>query len=368
MEQTQFLQRQDLQSLVDVLIAEGYRVLGPQVRDAAIVYDELADVSHLPVGVHDQQSPGQYHLNRSQSQRSFAWANGPQALKPLLFTAREVLWRAERDAEGKINFVQAQAALQKTAVIGVRSCDLAAMRIQDQVFLEQQYQDENYRARREGLFTVAVNCSHPAETCFCASTGDGPTAKSGYDLLLTELDEGFLVTAGSEAGKQIFIQLPLELASDQQHFAAGEQALHAEQVQIRKLPQAGLADKLLANLDHPRWREVAERCLSCGNCTMVCPTCFCHKEVEQPQLDGQTTEHLREWDSCFTQGHSYIHGTVIREDTEKRYRQWLTHKLATWLQQFGNSGCVGCGRCISWCPAAIDLTEEAAAIVGGENG
>ena len=368
MEQTQFLPREDLQSLIDVLIAAGYRVLGPQVRDGAIIYDEFSDVSFLPVGVHGQQLPGQYHLNRSNSQRSFAWANGPQALKPLLFTARETLWRAERDAEGKIQFVQAKPAVQKTAVIGVRSCDLAAMRIQDQVFLEQQYQDENYQARREALFTVAVNCSHPAETCFCASTGDGPTAKSGYDLLLTELDDGFLISFGSDAGEKLFSQLSLEQATDQQHFVAGEQALQAEQIQTRKLPQHDLAKKLLANLEHPRWQEVAERCLSCGNCTMVCPTCFCHKETEQPQLDGHATEHLREWDSCFTQGHSYIHGTVIREDTEKRYRQWLSHKLATWLQQFGNSGCVGCGRCISWCPAAIDLTEEANVIAGGENG
>jgi len=193
-------------------------------------FQSLIDVSQLPIAVHDQQLSGKYQLNRSQTQRSFAWANGPQALKPLLFSAREVLWSAKRDAEDKINFVQVKSVVQKIAVIGVRSCDLAAMQVQDQVFLEQQYQDENYQARREALFTVAVNCSHPAETCFCVSTGDGPTVKSGYDLLLTELDDGFLITAGSEAGQQLLVQLLLDQASGQQHFAAGEQALHAEQV------------------------------------------------------------------------------------------------------------------------------------------
>lgn len=366
MNQIHFLARDNFQTLIDVLMANGYRCLGPQVHDGAIIYDELVDVGHLPQGVHDQQTPGTYHLNRSDSQHYFAWANGPQALKPLLFSPREILWQAGRDEQGKLSFIAVKPQPSKTAVIGVRSCDLAAMRIQDKVFLQQEYQDEYYQARREALFTVAVNCSHPAETCFCASTGDGPTAKKGFDLLLTELDEGFMINAGSDAGEAVLTQLPLEYVTDQQYFAAGEQARYAVQKQTRKLPQQ-VVEKLLANPEHPRWQEVAQRCLSCGNCTMVCPTCFCHKEVEQPQLDGSTTEHLREWDSCFTEGHSYIHGFVIRKETEKRYRQWLTHKLATWLQQFGNSGCVGCGRCISWCPAAIDLTEEANAIAGDNN-
>lgn len=361
--QTYFLARENFQTLIDVLVDEGYRCLGPQVRDGAIVFDELSDVSQLPTGVHDQQAPGNYQLSRSDSPRCFAWANGPQALKPLLFAPRETLWRAERDADGRLSFVAAEPTVQKTAVFGVRSCDLAGVRIQDNILIHDVYQDERYRARREALFTVAVNCSRPAETCFCASTGDGPTAEGGYDLLLSELDEGFLVNADSDAGEKVLKRLSLEWASDHQFFVAGQQAVHAAKVQTRKLP-AKVDEVLLNNLEHDRWQEVAQRCLSCGNCTMVCPTCFCHQEVEQPQLDGESTEHVREWDSCFTEGHSYIHGTVIRKETEKRYRQWLTHKLATWVQQFGNSGCVGCGRCIAWCPVGIDLTEEANAIAG----
>jgi sulfhydrogenase subunit beta (sulfur reductase) len=363
MEQGRFLARKDFQTLIDALLGAGYQCIGPQVRDGAIVYDHLSRAEQLPVGVGDQQIPGQYQLTTSNSQRWFAWANGPQALKPLLFAPREVLWRAERDAQGKINFVPSEPAAVKTAVIGVRSCDLAAMRIQDKVFLEDEYQDNNYRARREALFTVVVNCTHPASTCFCSATGDGPIAKGGYDLVLTELDDGFLIEAGSAAGEAVCAQLPLEQADDQQFYTAGQQALRAALVQTRKLPER-VDEILLANLDHPRWKDVAQRCLSCGNCTMVCPTCFCHAEVEDAQLDGSSTEHLREWDSCFTQGHSYIHGFVIRQETEKRYRQWLTHKLATWVQQFGNSGCVGCGRCIAWCPVGIDLTEESNAIAG----
>jgi ferredoxin len=364
--QAHFLARENFQTLIDALTGAGYRCLGPQVRDGAIVMDELSRAAQLPSGVHDRQSPGGYQLKTSDSSRYFAWANGPQALKPILFSARETLWRAERDADGRLTFVEAHAEAQKTAVFGVRSCDLAGMAVQDKVFVTDAYRDEQYAARRAALFTVAVNCSHPAKTCFCASTGDGPTAEGGYDLLLSELDEGFLINAGSDAGEAILARLPLDRASDHQFFSAAQQAIRAAEMQTRKLPH-NVVDGLLENLDHPRWQDVAERCLSCGNCTMVCPTCFCHQEVEQPQLDGQSTEHLREWDSCFTDGHSYIHGTVIREDTQKRYRQWLTHKLATWVQQFGNSGCVGCGRCIAWCPVGIDLTEEANAIAGRDD-
>jgi len=361
---THFFLRDQLQDLIDLLSAQGYRCLGPQVRDGAIVYEEFDSVEQLPKGIQDEQAPGRYRLKSVGDERLFAWTNGAQALKPLLFASREVLWRAERDSHGKLRFTEVTPEPTPTAVFGVRSCDLAAMRIQDKVFQEDKFQDSYYQARRRALFTIAVNCSHSADTCFCVSTGDGPVAESGYDLALTELEDGFLISAGSEAGERVMGQMSLQQVTDHQYYEAGQQALHARQQQ-RHLEMDRLPERLMENLHHERWDQVAQRCLSCANCTMVCPTCFCHKETESPSLDGAETAHLREWDSCFTPGHSYIHGQTIREQTRERYRQWLTHKLATWWQQFGNSGCVGCGRCISWCPAAIDLTEEAGVIAGG---
>jgi ferredoxin len=214
------------------------------------------------------------------------------------------------------------------------------------------------------MFLVAVNCSHPAATCFCASTGDGPEAQYGFDLVLDELDDGYIVRSGSPAGGNILRELFLEPAADAQRTEAQRQNAAAAAQQTRQLPGRNLRDTLFANLEHARWDDVAARCLSCGNCTSVCPTCFCHSERDEPALDGHSSTHYRQWDSCFTEGHSYIHGIVIRAETKFRYRQWLTHKLGSWHEQFGRSGCVGCGRCISWCPAAIDITEEAAAICG----
>ncbi|MCZ7631277.1 MAG: 4Fe-4S dicluster domain-containing protein [Microthrixaceae bacterium] len=131
-----------------------------------------------------------------------------------------------------------------------------------------------------------------------------------------------------------------------------------------RLHTEGLPGALMATLDSQRWCEVGSRCLSCGNCTMVCPTCFCSSVHDESSLSGSTVSRVQRWDSCFSLDHSYIHGGSVRSGTSDRYRQWLTHKLSTWWGQFGESGCVGCGRCISWCPVGIDLVEEANALLG----
>ena len=134
----------------------------------------------------------------------------------------------------------------------------------------------------------------------------------------------------------------------------------------RSLDPTDLRGLLARNLEHPRWDDVATRCLSCTNCTLVCPTCFCSSVEDVTDLAGEGAERNRVWDSCFSVDHSYIHGGSIRPSGRSRYRQWLTHKFGTWHDQFGTSGCVGCGRCITWCPVAIDVTEELAAIRADE--
>ena len=357
-----YLPRDRLQALLDSLQQANYRCVGPQLRDGAIVYDTLQRVEQLPMGVHDRQSHGSYRIERSASSRYFSWANGPQALKPLLFTPREVLWRVRRDARGQLRFVSEPSTAEPLAVFGVRACDLAALRLLDQHFLRPGACDAHYAARRATLFLIAVNCSHPAATCFCVSTGDGPVADTGHDISLTELDAGFVVRAGSAAGQAVIDALQLSAADVAQLNAEQHQNAESAAQQTRQLPGRNLQGPLFVNLQHPRWDEVAARCLSCGNCTAVCPTCFCHRNFEQPELDASASAHGREWDSCFTEGHSAITGHVVRSDTRLRYRQWLTHKLGSWHAQYGRSGCVGCGRCISWCPVGIDITEEVAAI------
>ena len=215
-------------------------------------------------------------------------------------------------------------------------------------------------------FVVAVQCGQAGGTCFCVSMNTGPVADGGFDLALTEVIDGgehyFAVEVGSERGAEVLTDVPHREALDTDRNAAA--AVHARTAASmgRELDTTGIKELLYRNYEHPRWDEVADRCLTCGNCTMVCPTCFCSAVEDETDLSGEEAERWRVWDTCFSVDYSHIHGGSIRPSGRSRYRQWMTHKLGTWHDQFGSSGCVGCGRCITWCPVGIDITEEVAAI------
>ena len=348
-----------LQKIIDLLHEQGYTVIGPQRQDNAIIYDEITSTDALPAGWTDVQEGGTYQLQRRDDDAWFGYAVGPHSWKQFLFPAKKKLFTIERETFR----AQAEPA-DKTryAFLGVRSCELHAIAIQDKVFRDGPYADPAYSRLRNNAFFIAVNCTEPAATCFCSSMNTGPGAESGYDLLLTELiDSGqheFLISSGSAKGRALLGKMELPEAAPAARERGQELLARAADKMHRRMDAEKARKLLLANPEHPHWQELGARCLSCANCTMVCPTCFCSTVEDVTSLTGDTAERWRRWDSCFTMGHSYIHGGHIRSSGAARYRQWLTHKLATWVDQFGVSGCVGCGRCITWCPVAIDVTEE----------
>ena len=355
----------DLQVLIDALADRGYQVLGPTVRDGAIVYDNIRRLKDLPAGWTERQEAGRYRLERRADDALFGFAVGPQSWKRFLHPPVMTLWTARKNGDD-VTVAIDESAPPKFAFIGVRGCEISAIAIQDKVFCDGPYPDVTYAARRRDAFIVAVNCGQAGGTCFCVSMGTGPKAEVGFDLALTELVDGdrhaFLVEVGSEAGADILGQVPHKDAVQADIAAADAIVAHTASQMGRSLQTDGIKELLEGNLNHSRWDEVAERCLPCGNCTMVCPTCFCTTVEDHSDLTGVSAERVPKWDSCFTMDFSYIHGGSVRKAGRSRYRQWMTHKLATWIDQFGTSGCVGCGRCITWCPVGIDITEEAAAI------
>ncbi|HSK51840.1 MAG TPA: 4Fe-4S dicluster domain-containing protein, partial [Clostridia bacterium] len=356
-----FLLRANLQVLIDELRADGRTVIGPTVADGAIVYDEISGVADLPEGWGDRQEAGQYRLSRRRDRKLFQFNMGPSSWKRFTFPPVVPLSVGRR--EGRVvTFEPAQLDPPKLAFLGVRGCELAALGIQDRVFLGGPYTDEDYRGRRAAAFVVAVNCTTSAPTCFCTSMDTGPEIRGGHDLVLTELDEGFVVRAGSEAGANLLARLPVKAADAGQIFRAAEAVGKVAAMIGDPLPTAGLHDRLLAQFDSPRWAEIAERCLMCANCSMVCPTCFCSSVTQRSDLDGHVSTSERVWDFCFTASFARVAGGNFRNRPRDRYRQWLTHKFATWIDQFGTFGCVGCGRCIAWCPVGIDVREELMAI------
>jgi ferredoxin len=349
------------QKVFDNLRDAGFLLVGPTVRDGAIVLEEIARIEDLPIGWTDEQEPGHYQLKPSREREYFGFVLGPHSWKKFLHPARLKLFSiAKRD--GGWHLQPSQESVPRYAFIGVRSCDLSAIGIQDQVFLSGEFRDPQYARRRGPAFVLAVNCGKPAATCFCSSMKTGPRATAGFDLALTELPEIFVVDVGSEAGSEMLRDTPWEPAGAFDLGRAAQVCERAERAIARELRTDDLPKLLYDNLDHPRWDEVATRCLSCANCTQVCPTCFCTTTEESSNLEGTVAERTRIWDSCFALDFSHVHGGNIRPSIRARYRQWLTHKLASWIDQFGTSGCVGCGRCITWCPVGIDLTEEVKAI------
>ncbi len=354
----------ELDRLIAGLSGEGYQVIGPTIRDGAVVYEPLQTAAALPWGWADRQDGGSYRLVKSERNAAFDHVVGPQSWKRYLYPPVQRLWQAQRRGRGFLG-VTRNPPTPHYAFFGVRSCELHAIQIQDRVFNNGAFADPGYLARRAAAFIVAVNCARPAGACFCASMNTGPRASEGFDLALTELLDSerheFLVEVGSAKGAAILGCLSYRPAGDSDIKAAQTVWDAAANAMGRTMP-AGVETLLKHNLEHPRWDEVGQRCLNCGNCTLVCPTCFCTTMEDVTDLTGRTAERWRKWDSCFTLDFSYIHGGSIRRDSRSRYRQWLTHKLANWHDQFGSSGCVGCGRCITWCPVGIDITEEARAI------
>jgi len=357
--------RNAIDGIISLLKSEGFITVGPTLRDKTIIYDEIENTSELPIGWTDEQEAGHYRIKRRNDEALFGYNVGPHSWKKYLFPPKLELFEANKNGKSfEIKTILTDTT--KYAFIGVRSCELHAIQIQDKVFNNWQYKDPNYVSLRDRTFIIAVNCTQAGKTCFCSSMDTGPRAKKGFDLSITEVinpnEHYFVVESGSDKGEDILSKVETNFATEEQIFKADAEIDSASRNMGRALITDGIKDLLMNNMEHPQWNDVAARCLTCANCTMVCPTCFCNNVEDVNDISGNHTERWRKWDSCFSLDFSKVAGGNFRTSPKARYRQWMTHKLASWIDQFGTSGCVGCGRCITWCPVGIDITKEVKAI------
>ncbi|CAM3049224.1 4Fe-4S dicluster domain-containing protein [Prescottella defluvii] len=358
---TAVIDRRGLDDLILVLRADGRRVVGPTVHDSAVVLADLESGADLPDGWGVVTAPGEYRLHPRDDGAVFAHSAGPMSWKTFVHPPHRALW-----SESGGTFTVAEPEEQRFAFLGVRGCDLAAIGTLGTVLGAD---PDGHTARvLADLVVVAVNCTEPGGVCFCASMGTGPDAGSGYDLALTERidDRGhrFVVEVGTDTGRALLARIPHTAATPADTDDAHAAVDAARGRMGRSMPDVDLRSLLRAARDEPVWDDVADRCLTCGNCTMVCPTCFCTSSEDVSELGADGTERRQRWASCFELDFSHLHGGNVRTSGASRYRQWMTHKLGTWFDQFGSSGCVGCGRCIDWCPVGIDITAEAARLTG----
>jgi ferredoxin len=365
------LERTHLDGLIHTLKEKGYEVLGPRLEGPAIRWRPISAAGDLPEGITAELAPGRYRAAPSGHPESFRHWTGPDTLKRFLHPPEARIGAAVRD-NGTFRVLPEPLPATRYAFFGVRPCDLAALRILDRVLMGDRYADESYRALREQCFLVAANCTASGAACFCASMAAGPRATGGFDIVLTEVVEdgaaAYLAEAGAPRGAALLAGLNATPAAPQWVKHCHALCDGAAREQTRPVDWRAAREVADRAFDHPRWDRAAARCLACGNCTMACPTCFCVNAEDSSNLAFDRSERRRIWDSCFNQQFSFIHGGSVRLSVKSRYRHWLTHKLARWQDQFGSPGCTGCGRCIVWCPADIDITEEFAALAGGAQG
>ena len=360
-----FLPRADLDLLVQTLRGGGREVIAPQLRDGAIALDTIEHAGQLPVGVGVDNAPGQARVFVRDDERVFDQPPGPSSWKRWTFPPHvgQAVWTdPDSGTDGERRMQNPPRQVTRKAFLGVRACEIAALAVHDRVLLRGPVADRDYAARRRDNLIVAVECAIAGGTCFCTSMGTGPEVQEGYDVCLSELDDGFVVRVATTAGRSALASLHMSPATEAQHADARASVADVRAQMGPALPFDGLPERLMAASQSPRWAEIAERCLACTNCTLVCPTCFCTSISQRSDLDGQSASSERSWDSCFTLDFARVAGGNFRTRVADRYRQWLTHKFGTWTTQFGTSGCVGCGRCIAWCPVGIDVRAELMAV------
>lgn len=343
-------------AISDMLMAlsSSYKLIGPKVQSDVITLGEIIPAD-LPFHVKDIQIAGSYRLDSEKSNYLFSFSIGPDSFKRFLFPPEIELFKWRYREKGLDSFQPLEISVP-IVLFGLRACDTEALILYDRIFAEDWY----YKKIRDKSIVIAINCLFPNENCFCPSLSTGPEVRRA-DLIITELEDRLLLEVQNNRILDFLKELKTERADDFD-IKSKDQVVKRCRELIKKQIDIKNLSFLLKKLENTVWKEIAEIDLECGNCTQVCPTCFCNSTFDKLKLSDISKKayqgvRIRVWDSCFSRNFSKVHGGNFRPSRRARYRHWFMHKFNYMEEQFGIKGCVGCGRCITWCPAGIDVTE-----------
>ena len=277
--------------------------------------------------------------------------------KMFIYKPREDILKFRMEAP--VSIEEITPTIEKQVIVGIHPCDINAILYLDKTFLGV-FPDPFYKARRENTILIGLNCMQVSENCFCSSVGAGPflKAQAGYDMILTDFGEDYLVEIKHSKASELFTIKGKEAGPDEWRVKSEKEETVLKSFK-KVIDIDGLDDLFMKNLDHPVWTTTAdERCLSCSNCVMVCPTCFCYDIVDETSMDLKGVRRIRQLDACQDLRFAEVHAGNFRLRRASRLRQFVIHNL-NYTNQYGVIKTVGCGRCITWCPTKIDLTEMA---------
>ena len=282
-------------------------------------------------------------------------SNTQKPAKEVFFPQSETMFRYEK-AGNEARITSTEGVERKRVILGARPCDIQAVSLIDQVFSGKEYTDVYYANKRDATTVIGMACNHPLSTCFCTSMKGGPFAREGSDLFLIDLGEAYLVELHTEKGTAFSQNKFLKKAGPNDLNLAKEIEEKASKRTDASLPVEGIDKKLDQMVENPFWEKVQEKCLGCRVCTYLCPTCHCFDIVDEALTNkGQ---RVRNWDSCLSTLYSLeTSGHNPRPTNRERTRQRIMHKFNYFPKNFDQIACVGCGRCILYCPAGFDIRQ-----------
>jgi sulfhydrogenase subunit beta (sulfur reductase) len=282
-------------------------------------------------------------------------SNPQKGLKEAFFPQSEVMFRYDK-AEGGHRVIPPDPIEKGWVVLGTRPCDVQALSILDDVFLGEECTDVYYQEKREKTTIIALACHQPCSTCFCSSLGGGPFDRDGSDLLLVDLGDSYLVEFLTEKSSPFRKNGLLKDATPEEIRLAREVEERASKKADGSVPVTGVDKKLDGMLENPFWNRVHEKCIGCGACTFLCPTCHCFDISDEAQ--GKNGRRVRNWDTCLFPIYSLeTSGHNPRPSGRERTRQRIMHKFNYFPKNFKKIACVGCGRCILYCPVNFDIRQ-----------